>query len=124
MITFVATMVPCISSTALRLARTQSRRLAVSAIARSAAYQRLLSSLAVLEQRDGRLNVSSLAAVSAAQKLGGSITGFVAASGGKSIAEEASKIKGLDKVIYVDSDAYDRVRLLFASSRSTTSRLM
>ena len=34
--------------------------------------RRLASTLAVLEQRDGKLNPSSLAAISAAQKLGGS----------------------------------------------------
>lgn len=73
--------------------------------------RRLLSSLAVLEQRDGKLNTSSLAAVTAAQKLGGSVTGFVAGKGGKSIAEEAAKVEGLEKVIYVDSEAYDRVRI-------------
>jgi electron transfer flavoprotein alpha subunit len=71
-------------------------------------YRRLLSTLAVLEQREGKLNASSLSAVTAAAQLGGSVTGFVAGSGGKSIAEEAAKVKGLEKVIFVDSSAYDR----------------
>lgn len=53
--------------------------------------------------------MSSLAAVSAAQKLGGSITGFVAGSNVKAVAEHAAKVDGLEKVIYVDNAAYDKV---------------
>jgi electron transfer flavoprotein alpha subunit len=63
----------------------------------------------VLEQRDGKLNVSSLAAVSAGQKLGGSVTAFVAGSGVKSVADEAAKVKGIEKIIYVENGAYDKV---------------
>jgi electron transfer flavoprotein alpha subunit len=73
------------------------------------ALARLLSSLAVLEQRDGKLNMSSLAAVSAAQKLGGSVTGIVAGSGTKAVAEQAAKVKGIEKIIYIENGAYDRV---------------
>ncbi|KAM3423599.1 putative electron transfer flavoprotein subunit alpha [Cercospora zeina] len=72
------------------------------------AWRRLASTLAVLEQREGKLNMSSLASVSAAQKLGGSIHGFVAGSNIKSVAEEASKVEGLEKVIYVENGAYDK----------------
>lgn len=53
--------------------------------------------------------MSSLAAVSAAMKLGGSVTGFVAGSNVKSVAEEAAKVEGLEKVIYVDNASYDKV---------------
>lgn len=93
----------------LRRARTQTRRISPTLFAQQSAFRRLLSSLAVLEQRDGKLNISSLAAVTAAEKLGGSITGFIAGSGTKAIAEEAAKVKGLEKVIYVENDAYSRV---------------
>ncbi|KAF2456251.1 hypothetical protein BDY21DRAFT_364964 [Lineolata rhizophorae] len=56
---------------------------------RGVASSRLLSSLAVLEQRDGKLNVASLAAVTAARRLGGSVTGFVAGGPGiRAVAEE------------------------------------
>ena len=72
-------------------------------------FARLLSSLAVLEQREGRLNHASLSAVTAAQKLGGSITGFIAGSGVKSVAEEASKVKGLEKIITIENGSYDKV---------------
>lgn len=75
----------------------------------SLSLRRLLSSLALLEQKDGKLNVSSLAAVTAAMKLGGSVTGFLAGDGIKSVAEQAAKVKGLEKVIFVDSAAYDKV---------------
>lgn len=53
--------------------------------------------------------MSSLAAVSAAMKLGGSVTGFVAGSNIKAVAEEAAKVEGLEKVIYVDNASYDKV---------------
>lgn len=78
-------------------------------MSRDVALARLLSTLAVLEQREGKLNMSSLAAVSAAMKLGGSITGFVAGSNVKAVAEEAAKVEGLEKVIYVDNASYDKV---------------
>lgn len=76
------------------------------------AFARLLSSLAVLEQREGKLQSASLSAVSAAQNLGGSITGFIAGSGIKSVAEEAANVKGLEKIIMVENGAYEKVRLL------------
>lgn len=71
---------------------------------------RLLSSLAVLEQRDGALQNSSLCAITAAQKLGNPITGFVAGSNIKALAEAAAKVKGVEKIIIVENGAYDRVR--------------
>ena len=61
----------------------------------------------MLEQREGKLNASSLGAITAAQKIGGSIHGFVA--GPKSVAEAAAKVKGLEKVLMVDNSAYDKV---------------
>ena len=75
----------------------------------SPAVSRLLStsSLVIVEQRDGKLNVSSLSSVTAAQKLGGSITAFVA--GPKAVAEEVSKIKNIEKVLMLDNSAYDKV---------------
>lgn len=50
----------------------------------------------------------SLAAVTAAQKLGGSVTGFIAGSGVKAVADEVAKVKGIDKVIYVENGAYNK----------------
>ncbi|KAK5256082.1 Electron transfer flavoprotein alpha-subunit, partial [Cryomyces antarcticus] len=52
--------------------------------------------------------MSSLAAVTAGMKLGGSVTGFVAGSNIKAVAEEVAKVEGLEKVIYVENGAYDK----------------
>ena len=72
---------------------------------------RYLSSLAILEQREGKLQNASLSAVTAAQKLGGSVTGIVAGSGVKPVAEKASRVKGLDRIIMIENAAYDKVGL-------------
>lgn len=64
--------------------------------------------MAVLEQNNGKLNSGSLSAVTAAKQLGGPITAFVAGGNIKSVAEEASKVEGVEKVISVDNSAYDR----------------
>ncbi|PMD50569.1 electron transfer flavo protein, alpha subunit [Hyaloscypha bicolor E] len=77
-------------------------------VASLSALARLLSSLAVLEQRDGKLNHGSLGAVTAAKELGGSITGFVAGGNVKAVAEEAAKVNGIEKVIAVNNAAYDK----------------
>lgn len=74
------------------------------------ALRRLLSSLAVLEQRDGKLNHGSLSAITAAKKLGGTVHGFVAGGNVKPVAEEAAKVEGVEKIIAVDNAAYDKVR--------------
>lgn len=96
-------------SCALRHATVSSSSTRATLLQQPYSLRRLVSSLAVLEHKDGKLNVSSLAAVTAAMKLGGPIAGFIAGSGAKAVAEEAAKVKGLDKVIYVDSDAYSKV---------------
>ncbi|PGH15395.1 hypothetical protein AJ80_05579 [Polytolypa hystricis UAMH7299] len=73
------------------------------------ALSRLLSTLAVLEQRDGKIQGSSLSAITAARKLGGSVTAFVAGTGVKGTAAvEAAKMQGLDKVLAVDNAAYEK----------------
>ncbi|KAK4126593.1 electron transfer flavoprotein, alpha subunit [Parathielavia appendiculata] len=74
----------------------------------TAALRRLLSALAVLEHRNGQLNTGSLSAVTAAQKLGGSVHGFVAGGNIKEVASEATKIEGVEKIIAVDNSAYDK----------------
>jgi electron transfer flavoprotein alpha subunit len=103
-------MIPLVGHSVLRQARTQLRqRNGVTPVASLSALARLLSSLAVLEQKDGKLNHGSLGAVTAAQKLGGSIVGFVAGGNIKFVAEEAAKVKGIEKIIAVDNAAYDKV---------------
>ena len=75
----------------------------------SAQRQRLLSTLAVLEQKDGKLNHSSLSAFTAAKKLGGTVHGFIAGKDVKSVAEEIAKAEGVEKIIAVDNAAYEKV---------------
>lgn len=70
---------------------------------------RLLSTLAVLEQRDGQLNRGSLSAFAAAKKLGGTVHGFVAGTDVSGAAQEAAKVDGVDKIISVDNTAYEKV---------------
>lgn len=69
---------------------------------------RCASSLAILEHRDGKLNVSSLAAVTAGTQIGGGVTGLIAGSNIKAIAEEAAKVEGVEKILYIENAAYDR----------------
>lgn len=105
------TMLSRAGQSILRQARTQLRsQTGPTPVASHSALARLLSSLAVLEQREGKLNHGSLGAVTAAQKLGGSITAFIAGSNIKSVAEEAAKVAGIEKIIAVDNAAYDKVR--------------
>lgn len=109
----------------LRVARSQLCTPRPSFDARLSALTRLLSTLAVLEQRDGKLQPSSLSAIAAAQKLGGSITGFVAGSGVKGTsAAEAAKIKGVEKIVVVENDAYEKVCIPFESQPVRMSGLL
>lgn len=103
-------MIPRATVSVLRLVRTQLRPRGPTSVASLSALARLLSSLVVLEQRDGKLNHGSLGAVTAAQKLGGSITGFVAGGNIKAVAEEAAKVSGIEKIIAVENAAYDKVQ--------------
>ncbi|MCJ1292705.1 Electron transfer flavoprotein alpha-subunit [Xylographa carneopallida] len=68
----------------------------------------LLSTLAILEQRVGKLQPASLSSITAAQKLGGPVTGFIAGSNIQAVAEEGSKANGLDKIITIENGAYDK----------------
>jgi electron transfer flavoprotein alpha subunit len=70
---------------------------------------RLLSTLVLLEQQEGKLLPASLNAVSAAAKLGGSVTALAAGNGAKSVAGEVAKVKGVEKVLVVENSAYDKV---------------
>lgn len=87
-------------------------------------FARLLSSFAILEQRDGVLQASSLSAITAAQKLGGCVTGFIAGSNVQSVAKDAAKVKGLEKIIAVENIAYDKVHMHKSFERSALHVLM
>ena len=107
-------MIPRIGCSVLRQARSQIKSSnGPTYLASFSAFSRLLSSLAVLEQKDGKLLQGALGSVTAAQKLGGSVTGFIAGSNIKAVAEEAAKVKGLEKIIAVDNAAYDKVCCIY-----------
>ena len=105
------TVVLGVRHSVLRQARSQLRPSVYSSRAQKALLSRLLSTLAILEQREGKLNNASLGAVTAAQKLGGSITGFIAGGGVKAVADEAAKVDGLEKILLVENGDYDKVYL-------------
>lgn len=106
----IVAMIPIARHSVLRAARSQIYPTRALRQPASSALARLLSTLAVLEQRDGKLQNSSLSAIAAAQKLGGPVTAFLAGAGVKGTsAAEAAKIKGLEKVVAVENDAYEKV---------------
>lgn len=94
------------------LLRPQTTRLCSRKHSRPNAFAivRLLNTLAILEQREGQLNKNSLSAVTAARKLGGPITGFIAGSNVKPMADEAAKVQGVEKIVMVENGSYDKVR--------------
>jgi electron transfer flavoprotein alpha subunit len=100
-------MIPLARQSVLRALRSQSSLRSLTS-SQSSQLSRLLSTLAILEQREGNLNTGSLGAITAGKKLGGAVHGFVAGKSAKSIADNASKIDGLEKVIAVENEAYER----------------
>lgn len=83
----------------------RSMRWASSTYGRSNA----LSTLAILEQRDGQLVHGSLSALTAGIKLGGPVHGFLAGSKVSTAAEQAAKVNGVEKILTVENDAYEKV---------------
>lgn len=69
----------------------------------------LLSTLAILEQRDGQLVNGTLSAFTAAKKLGGPVHGFVAGASVGDAAKQAAKVDGVEKVITVENKVYEKV---------------
>lgn len=101
-------MLPLARTSVLRAARSQLNHSHLTSTSRSSFLARLASTLALLEQRDGKLNSGSLGAVTAGTKIGGPITGLIAGKNAKAIAEEASKVEGLEKILFAENEAYDR----------------
>lgn len=83
-----------------------SRRslLSTSSLTRSHA----LSTLAIIEHQEGQVQPATLAAITAATKLGGSVHALLAGSKTTELAETVAKIAGLEKVLFVESEAYDK----------------
>jgi len=100
-----------------------SQRFASVRILSSANYSaisrnRLLSTLAILEQRDGQLLQGSLNTLTAAKKIGGSIHGFIAGTHVSAACEEAAKVDGVDQIIKIENEIYEKVGRLFKISTS------
>ena len=70
---------------------------------------RLLSTLAVLEQRDGELSLASLNTFTAAKKLGGDVHGFIAGKDVSKAAELAAKVEGVHQIVKVENESYEKV---------------
>lgn len=96
------------------------RRLCVSHVA----ARRLLSTLAILEQRGGQLSHGSLSALTAAKHLGGSVHGFLAGEKVKDAAQEAAKVEGVEKIVAVDNSAYDKVTFQKLETMRGTDRVL
>ena len=92
-------MLPALRTSSLRAIRSKTQ---------ASSTQRLASTLAILEQREGGLNTASLGAVTAAQKIGGTIHGFIAGKDVGPIAEAAAKVNGLEKIVKVENADYER----------------
>jgi electron transfer flavoprotein alpha subunit len=105
-------LIPIARHSVLRASRSQLHPSSPLNRSQLSALRRLISTLAILEQRDGKLENASLSAVTAAQKLGGDITSLVAGSGVKPVAEEAAKVEGVAKVLVVENGDYDKVGCL------------
>ncbi|GAO20064.1 hypothetical protein UVI_02063950 [Ustilaginoidea virens] len=99
MLVFAKRVSPHATASSLRFRISTSRPLGRS---------RALSTLAVLEQRDGELVQGSLNAITAAKKVGGTVHGFIAGVNISAAAQQAAKVSGVDQVIQVDNKAYDK----------------
>ena len=61
-----------------------------------------------VEHRNGKLASSTLNAITAAQKLGGSVTALVAGSNPDAVAQSVAKIAGISKVLVSKNDQYEK----------------
>ena len=65
-----------------------------------------MSILVIAEHENGALKGATLNTVAAAQQVGGDIDLLVAGSGCAAVADEASKVSGVAKVLLADADCY------------------
>lgn len=103
-------------SSALRYLRTCRRAKTVPlapATFSASSIARRAHTLAILEQRDGKLQNASLTAVSAAQHLGGKVTGLIAGGSISGAVGEALKVEGLGGIIKVENADYDKACIPF-----------
>ncbi|KAI8994720.1 hypothetical protein BDB01DRAFT_773848 [Pilobolus umbonatus] len=77
-----------------------------SAFTRSYATNAGVNTLLFVEHKDGSIGGATLNALTAAKKLGGSITALVAGDAPEAIAKEAAKLNGVSKVLTAKDGAY------------------
>lgn len=65
-----------------------------------------INTLLLVEHKDNTLASSTLNALTAATKLGGSVTALVAGDGPDTIAQAVAKLQGISKVIVANDKAY------------------
>ncbi len=65
-----------------------------------------MSTLVIAQHDNADLNIATLNSVTAATEIGGDVHVLVAGSGADGVAEQASKISGVSKVLHADADHY------------------
>jgi len=97
--------------TLVSLTRRTLGHCSLAAIPRSAlgATSHSLSTLAVLEQSNGRLSNGYVNVIAAAKQLGGPVHAFVAGAETDASGKIVSRTQGVDKVLTVTNPAYDKV---------------
>lgn len=68
---------------------------------------RLLSTLTLIEHNNGAALPGALSALAASKQLGGSVTALVAGSDGSQVAQQISKVDGVEKVLVANNDVYN-----------------
>ncbi|RPB11740.1 electron transfer flavo protein, alpha subunit [Morchella conica CCBAS932] len=94
-----------------RTAPSVLRAAAAAATAGARAHARRfcpLSTLAVLEHKEGNLLPQSLPVITAATKLGGTVTALLAGTDAASVAAQVAKLNGVSEVLTVSNGAYDK----------------
>ncbi|KAF9904346.1 hypothetical protein BX616_001334 [Lobosporangium transversale] len=84
------------------------RRTALPAfsLARTYATSGNVSTLLLVEHKDNKVAASTLNALTAASKLGGSITALVAGNAPDTVVSEVAKLSGVSKILVAKSDAF------------------
>jgi electron transfer flavoprotein alpha subunit len=80
--------------------------LIISSQARSYASAGNVSTLLLVEHKDNKVAGSTLNALTAASKLGGSVTALVAGNAPDAVAGEVAKLSGVSKVLVAKNDAF------------------
>lgn len=66
-----------------------------------------MSSLVLVEHKDGKVNSATLNAITAATKLGGPVTALVAGENPDAVVDQLVKVEGVSKVVVAKDKAYE-----------------